>query len=204
MGQDSVVVYMTLPTRSIDFAARAAARIAFTSACAVGSVSRQTVLWARERISPPRTTMAPNGDCPPAIPSFVFSTAIRMYASSFIGRALAGILRAGCPRRGPAKPPSRESRRSERSRRRGPFSPRGCSSPSGCPSSTLLRALRAQRDGRDAAERDPNAFDRAVRTVRGRRREDHPARSCPQMAPADHDPAAWTTPPTGRRHPPPR
>ena len=60
---DHVIV---IEYRRQDFTAFAAARMASTSACAVGSWSRTVRFPARAMISPSRTTMAPMGTSPPS------------------------------------------------------------------------------------------------------------------------------------------
>src|SRR3954471_16902501 len=89
MGHGSQVVYITHPVRSMVPRDLAAARIALTSACAVGSVSGQTVLCVHETTLPFFTTAAPNGDFPLAMPSRVLATACCMKSLSDMASIIA-------------------------------------------------------------------------------------------------------------------
>src|SRR5512140_2990699 len=82
MGQGSQVVYITHPVRSMVPSAFAAARMALTSAWAVGSVVGHTVLWVQDTTLPSLTTAAPDGELPAAIPSRVLAMACCMYWDS--------------------------------------------------------------------------------------------------------------------------
>src|SRR6516225_9627274 len=89
MGHGSQVANIVQPRSEIVFSAAAAWRIAFTSACAVGSHDSQTVLCAIATTSSPRTIAAPNGDCPAAIPPLALSMASCM--NWFIGALYFGL-----------------------------------------------------------------------------------------------------------------
>lgn len=86
IGQGSVVEYRTQPLRKMVFRARAALRMQLTSAWAVGSLSRQTVLCVAATTAPSLAMTAPNGDCPAAMPSRVTRIAWRMKSSSVMMR----------------------------------------------------------------------------------------------------------------------
>src|SRR5579875_669660 len=88
IGQGSQLVYSSQPVRAKAPRARAAARIAFTSACAVGSLVAVTELAPSPTISPWRTTTAPNG---PPLPRTTFSVASSMARRRNSGFGLPGM-----------------------------------------------------------------------------------------------------------------
>src|SRR5690606_1599552 len=105
MGHGSHELYSTAPGSQYAATSWQAARIATTSACALGSRSTVTRFVPSPTAWPSRTTTAPNGPCPDGTPVTASSTARVSHCSSDV--MLPMLPQRGGPPVNDQEPPAR-------------------------------------------------------------------------------------------------